>query len=539
MKRAYFIKYRKKIAFAVVVTAGLVGAYFFVSYMNNKKMAEQLSRQSIAESLLPVKPGFKGLSPFWNTYSKRFIYAPSFDFKEWGKVKYYRYTALSFVDKREYIFEAKTPWEPLSPIWKDLPVGDVYLKVEACDNTSGPVGLSGECKFYKAAPFSISKYKPLQVNATVNKKLLKYIYTLAHVQHWAKGKGPDPEYSLYCYPSKTIAAVIKTMLLYSGYFPEDLGKALSIARNAADYLISISEPGNTPLAYWPPTYSGTQYTAKANQGNIMVGINAGAGNCYLDLYDATKDRKYLDAAVGIADTYLKTQLPSGTWYVKLKIANAQPFASNLATPISIVNFLERLSSDYKLEKYRYSAEKAFAWIIENPVRTFNWEPQYEDAPIAGKYENLTMHDPCSVAIYLLNHAVEKPEYIPVAMEIIRFVEDQFVVWKDPMPYAANKSTDSWHTPSVLEQYFCYIPIDASVSKMLATFYIAYEILNEPIYLAKATALYNALIKKQQEDGMIPTAWYRYASVWWINCAMDDAIVLSFLENRGRFADMLF
>ncbi|MBU1097106.1 MAG: hypothetical protein KKB34_11545 [Bacteroidetes bacterium] len=493
---------------------------------------------ALKESLQPVRPGIPDSIPFWNKYSTRFIYAPAFEFKKFGKVKYYLFTALSFADKKEYSFKSENEYDPLSPIWADIPVGEVFLKVEACDNT-GPVGLSGVRKFYKAAPFPGIEIDIKNNGEEELRKLLSYFYNLDYIQRWADTGTPDSNYILYCYPSKNISTVIKGMLLYIKYFPNNRDRALKIAQNAADYLIGISEPESSNLAGWPPTYTGNKLTSKVNNGNIMVSINAQAGNYYLDLYEVTKNEKYLNAAVEIADTYVNTQLPSGTWYVKLKTPSGEPFAPNLAIPISILNFLERLTSEYRFEKYQVVVEKSFQWIINYPVQDYNWEGQFEDAYIQGEYENLAMHDPCNTAIYLLKNSDKDRNFINKAEEIIRFVEDQFVVWSKPLPYWEHRSTSSYLTPSVLEQYQFYVPVDASLSKVVATYSLAYQVTKNPIYFAKKKVLHAALLKNQAEDGSIPTGWWDYSSQLWINCLVYDAIVLDYITFGGKIYDTIY
>ena len=47
------------------------------------------------EYLVPVRPGESGKSPFWNGFSKRFMYAPAFEFGEVDDAKVYRFTVRS------------------------------------------------------------------------------------------------------------------------------------------------------------------------------------------------------------------------------------------------------------------------------------------------------------------------------------------------------------------------------------------------------------------------------------------------------------
>ena len=72
-------------------------------------------------------------------------------------------------------------------------------------------------------------------------------------------------------------------------------------------------------------------------------------------------------------------------------------------------------------------DKAIKWTFDNPMKTFNWQNQFEDSPPDKPYRNLSHVEPCLFAIYLLQNADRNPSYIELARELIRYVEDQFVV----------------------------------------------------------------------------------------------------------------
>ena len=127
---------------------------------------EDYCKQSISESLVPIRPGISGEQDFWNAKSTMFKHAPSFNNnnKSWlfSEPRVYRYTAFSFVDKQDYIFMAETPFETLSPIWEKLPDGRVYLKVEGISSNGEDIELAGSRMFYKAPvfcpPYPAAKY---------------------------------------------------------------------------------------------------------------------------------------------------------------------------------------------------------------------------------------------------------------------------------------------------------------------------------------------------------------------------------------------
>ncbi len=50
-------------------------------------------RESIDDTLIPVRQGGVNRRPFWNTYANRFIYVPAFEFAKESAAVSYRFTA--------------------------------------------------------------------------------------------------------------------------------------------------------------------------------------------------------------------------------------------------------------------------------------------------------------------------------------------------------------------------------------------------------------------------------------------------------------
>ncbi len=521
---------------------------------------QNLRKEAAAESLIPIRLGEPGKRPFWNTHARQFIYAPSFNFKTIEGAAKYRFTVTSSIDNKDYIFEADIPWASLAPVWNELPVGEAALKVEAIDAAGRVTGQSKladpPClyqdfdkggypklrRFYRAAVFrggysaSSDKHDVSTGYRQSAVKALKYLFNEKHYQNWATNSEPDPSYTLYCYPSKIVAAVVDSMVMYSKLEPADSNKALQIAQNAADYLIRESLPAGAPLEYLPPTYQGIKHTAGKYSGQIMMICPPSAGDTYLNLYEATKKVQYLQVAKHIADTYVKLQLPSGTWPLKMDVETGKSITDNLCVPTTMLDLFDRLSDTYGLKQYDKAAKLALQWIMANPVSTYNWEGQFEDVEPSSPYQNLSGNQACSFALYLLDHCKDNPQYLVIAEELLRFVEDQFVIWEKPFPtrdkdaMGEKAHSKDWVTPCVLEQYGYYVPIDFSAAGMIAACSRAYQATGKKLYLAKACELADAVIIAQDaKTGLYRTYWWKKDGPWeegyWLNCAAYDIKVM--------------
>jgi len=525
--------------------------------------------QAVEESQLPIRQGEPGKTPFWNGYAKRFIYVPSFDFTAVNNSVNYRYTVISDVNSELYIFEADNPWSLLTPVWKEVPVGIVYLKVEGLDANNNVTGLAGERMFYKAAPFNGPYKLPVTDYTSSVIRNMQSLLEQEHYNRWKTDTVPSEEYRLYCYPAKIVGSIIQAMSIYSSISEEESEEAINMARNAASYLLSISLPSGSVLEYFPPTYIDhalSTSVARRKTDQLMMFYPAIAGSAYLDLYHATGNNKYLEASIRIAETYAKTQLPAGSWPLMVWIESGDAVEDNLCVPTDIINFLDRLVIDYGEIQFRQISDKAFNWIMENPMKTFHWEGQFEDMGYSKHYSNMERGKPLAFAVLLLSHSEEVPGYIEMAEELIRFAEDQFIVWEQPLPRELFRTswrpiprrayyTSKWFTPCALEQYDFYTPIDASAASAILAFKKAYEITGKELYLAKAISLAdNQTVAQDLAGGIYPTYTMNLAgrknfsdpttskdpgNVWtgWLNCATMTANALLELNELVSQTDI--
>lgn len=480
----------------------------------------------IEASALPVRPGIPGEQPFWNLYStKGFMFAPAFDLKEIAGATSYRFTVVPKDGRPALSFVAATPWSALSPVWNKIPIGYVKLTVEGVDGDR-VVGIAGIRNFYRKALFDGKGPAAAHGYRECGALKLKHFYESSYVQYWLNHDAPDSDYIYYCYPSKMIGAVLVGLVHYGRINPVAKDKALIMARHAADFLIRISTPKGSFYPYLPPTYFGESWSARCQNDVVMMVYPGEIAMGYLDLYDATCDTCYFEAAERIATTFAKTQLPNGTWPIKVKPGTGEIVSKNDAIPIDVIRLFQRLNMQYGHRKYRPHAKKAIDWIIANPITTFNWEGQFEDVEPSAPYTNLSKGQACDVARYLLDHVDDNPKYQSWALEIIRFAEDQFVIWSHPNP---DLKPNNWLTPCALEQYVWMRPINASASDMIHAWAVAYQHTGQKIFRLKAQAMANAMTVSQLPDGELPTYWHHTGDCW-MNCSVYSAITMIKLEE---------
>ena len=493
----------------------------------------------------PILPGWGKY--YWNPKARWYIHPPAFAFTNVEGAVAYRYRVIDDA-LVEHVFADTTPNASLKPVWAKLPAkGMTAVYCRGVDAQGRELALAGSARFWKNAPFTPGKYAPAKRSyAEAARKANEYIFALPCLKVLAETGKPDFSYRLNCYPAKMNASVIRAAVGYAKQVPSRKDEMLKVARAAADYLISVSEPAGTPLAHFAPTYAegNKNYTAGRYAGQHMLIYPADAAGAYLTLYESTKDVKYLRAAEAVASTYLKLQGEDGTWYLKMWAKDGKCVKPNRLFPLPVCSLLERLYALTGKKAYRQASDRAFAYVEKGPLANWNWEGQFEDVEPTAMYQNLTKHPACSTAMYLLKRYPDDPARLAQARELVRFSEDQFIAWERPCredgsAWLGQKGYDPrrWTTfPTVMEQYHWYVPTDASVAKLIRTFLAMYRATKESVYLAKAKALGDAFTNVQEESGRIPTQWME--GVWmtdpqtdWVNCMIASAGALEELSQH--------
>jgi len=492
--------------------------------------------------------GFDG-RPFWNVHSSQFIYNPKLCFPITPGAKKYVFTATD-ENGNEYKFESKKSISYLTEIWKDLPTGMTTLKVDAYDKDDNFICVAGVRTFFKCDPFPGRENLPPKAYSyrECALKAYRYAYNDKATQYLLKNGKPDPDYSLNLYPSKMLASIITSMLTYAKLEPETAQNAILIAKKAADYLIDVvTYKDGTPLAGLPYTYS-TEHlregqepqigAAKERMGNVMMIYPCTVAEAYFALSDVTGDRKYYDAAVKIAEVYKNNVLPNGSWYLFLSATDGKPQAENYCVPNAMLPLFSIMYEKTGDKVWKDISEGCYAYIEKTCIDGYDWEGQFEDTVFSTRHENMTHFIAISVIKQIAKERADDPKSVDMAVSLMRFIEDQFVVWGRYSPWCRSATyRECWESPAGLEQYEWYVPVDSSTSAIAEAFFTVYELTGDRLWYEKACALLDMITRMQNEEtGLIPTQWITEnpkTKIWsfWINCHLIVARRLYELSNK--------
>ena len=505
----------------------------------------------------PVRAGEPGVRPFWNECSKAFIHPPAFDFKEVDGAREYKFAIegnreqSTAVEMSSRTWLAPHPWLPIpGDIWDSLAPGSYTLRVEALGADGAPLAAEAqphfERTFYRAAVFHGPYPAAPRGYREAAARVYAAVYNLPHVQGWLASDDPPEGYDLYCYPAKILSSMTRALCRHAASCgdPAEKERALAIACRMADWLIAHSQPGDAPLAHFPPTYWGDRRDVSVkNAGLNMLGYPAHAALAYFDLADAldsapeaglgtatgcvlrraVNGAKYRAAAIAIARTYVRLQGEDGTWWLKVNEANGAPTRQNRLVPSRyLLGMFDRAiealgGAGGDADALADSRDRAFAFVERGPLATWNWDGQFEDMDPMPPYHDLQKGVAIDIAVRLF--ALGRNDE---ARELVDWCEDQFTVWGDPIHHM---DWQHWKTPTALEQYDYYTPIDASMGDMVRGFAAAYKATGSPLYREKAKALADNLVRNQRADGTIPTYFDSRGGSDWVNCMVYSASCL--------------
>ena len=421
----------------------------------------------------------------------------------------------------------------LSQVWDKVPVGkNNELVVKSFDKKGQYIGDAGRRTFEKKAVFE-GPY--IQNTRSYKEAALKGMFYFCHqpyFKHWITSQEPDMSYIHNAYPCKIIGATVSMAVMIAKFNPDFGESAERIAKNAAQFLINQSRPQGTSLAFFPPTYYGNQLTARSpeNIGKTMMMEAVQAANAFLDLYDLVHEEIYLNQALGIARTYLNTQSEDGSWPVKVDFERGVPVNDVKAIPIDLISFFDRLKSQYGYTDFSSARERAFNYIKKEICPAYDWHGQFEDVTVLLKpYDNLTNCTAAPFAKMVLNDKNSTKKDIQYALELMRFCEDQFVIWDTPK---GKNGIYPIGTPCVFEQYHYQTPVDASACNVINVLMAAYDKTKDPLLLAKAVSLANTItVWQDASSGFLATLWIvRPGKSFWMNCALESVKTLLFLDE---------
>ncbi len=443
-----------------------------------------------------------------NAFSKQFVDAPTFRLLPIPGVAEYRASIKQGTD--EWTVSSTTPQVALDTIWDKVATAKFALTLRWID-AQGVVLREETSERAKAPDFEGFNEPAVDWSAAADRNIAYLIHESDHnttapyhepgVPVWIWAATPKHEAS---YPCITINNVIWAFLAHIKNGGPQSDEAMRLARVSADWALDHCQPDSGALPRFPySTITKGQFGGSVEGEAVNLLRASWFAMSFVDLYAATKHEPYLAYARHIADTTVAFQNADGSFPYRV---NPKTGAVVEQYNCSVMEFVELVE---KLEPYGFDARRAMAaqraleWALAYVCTTNNWKAAYEDVGETRFYTNLSQMPAQQLIRYLCRHKNENQAYLPEAIRLNRWVEDQFV---DFGPANAS-SPVRVKGPLVFEQFVCWWPMDGHTANWILSLIELHKATGERIYLDKAQAAANAICAEQYENGEFST-WGR-------------------------------
>jgi hypothetical protein len=513
----------------------------------------------------------------WNMNSRQFIDPPAFQLLPIPKTAKYR--ALVEQGGKTWQVEAPRPWVDLASIWDNVVVKKFKLTLQWL-NADGNI-LASESNWRVKAPDWQGFHESPEDWAAAADRNIDYLIRVGEegsapyrepgmpVWMWsAASPTPEPTRERLglgfddpgvlgefrsrrkwaetghpeAYPACIVPAIIWSMTAHVQLHRPQSEAAVRMARIAADWALKNRLPDKGAMPLFPySTIAKGNFGSSWETDNINLTRASWMGLSMVTMYEATKDEKYLDYARHIAQVTAKFQAPDGSFPYRVNFKTGAVKEAYCTGGIQFSLLVEALARHGVDEKLLMASERAIQWMLAYPAQSYNWQAGYEDVGEARPYFNLSQWEPNITIAYLCRNKDCNPQYIPQAKKMLRFVEDQFVLFgpeseAHPLPIKG---------PLVFEQYVCWWPMEVHAGYYLLANLELHKATGEQVYLDKAKATGNAICAQQYPDGAISnwgTRWLENGKPQgensghnWYNCNAIASYALYRLDAYCRGA----
>jgi hypothetical protein len=225
------------------------------------------------------------------------------------------------------------------------------------------------------------------------------------------------------YPAFHHALMIRTFIGYWRHAGEK--RVLEEAVKMADWNIAHSTHADWPYGNFPwSTFQEKKPGGFRDKTGLMPDKAAIMALAYLQLHEATGEKRFLQAAEAIARTLAARQRENGTWPFRVDPKTEQVIEEYTSSVIYAVRLFESLDKINGNDRYRVNRDKTWNWLVNGPIKTKEFRGFYED--ILASPKGRTNYDCLDTIRYLLANRTDGNGYLEMAKDLNAWVETVFL-----------------------------------------------------------------------------------------------------------------
>ncbi|HEY7306495.1 MAG TPA: hypothetical protein VH601_20385 [Bryobacteraceae bacterium] len=252
---------------------------------------------------------------------------------------------------------------------------------------------------------------------------------------------------------------------------------------------------------------------------VQVDHAADIGLTYYRLYLFTKDKKYLNAAVSVADLLAK-HARTGTstqsvWPYRIVMDTGKvtsEYGANWFPAYELLRSLIRENAG-DVNRYEDACSKVKAFILGYPMKTGRWTDGHSDTNVNSNTYKSNM-SASNAVLYLLDHPEFDPQWREDVPRLIRWTEDNFVFRTGP-----GEPATQWGANIVGEQDDFLFKMDYQTARYAAECAHWYAVSGDAAYKEKAYRALNWVTYASNNSGQClesPVS-KKPISNWWSDC----------------------
>jgi len=244
------------------------------------------------------------------------------------------------------------------------------------------------------------------------------------------------------------------------------------------------------------------------------------GYAYLQFYETTLERKYLEAALHCADALARNIRRGGEshspWPFRVDARTGarirEEYTANTIGPIRLLDELLRLKLGNH-RAYRRARHEAWHWLMTYPMRNHVWTQYFEDVLIYPDYRtNLNQYSPLETARYLLQHPELDPGGRAKAGQLLDWVASCFAADSVTMGGIPEKGRQ-WGAEVISEQVNDMDKMSSHTARFASVLALWYEVTGEAEAKSRAFRSFNWATYSARTNGLVKTSLDEGTGYW--------------------------